>query len=229
MDIWEANGRATHVAPHPCNKKGLYLCEGAECEDDGICDKDGCAWNPWRVNVTDYYGNEDHFKVDTRKPMTVVTQFPANRRGKLEKIHRLHVQDGRVIHSYTVDAPGIPKTDSLTEEFCKATGAEKYLDLGGTVQMGDAMTRGMVLAMSIWWDEGGHMTWLDSGEAGPCKVGDGDPKNIVKVEPRPEVTYSNLRWGEIGSTFEDKLDGGGPGCGHGKGKGKGKGKGGDEH
>jgi cellulase len=202
MDIWEANSRASHVAPHTCNKPGLYLCEGDECSKaTGVCDKDGCAWNPYRVNVTDYYGNTNKFKVDTSRPFTVVTQFPANKKNKLEKIHRLYVQDGKVIESYTVDAPGLPKTDSLTDEFCQATGAKKYLELGGTEGMGDALSRGMVLAMSIWWDEGGNMNWLDAAEAGPCNLTEGNPANITKVEPNPEVTYSKMRWGEIGSTY----------------------------
>jgi cellulase len=204
MDIWEANSRAAHVAPHTCNKKGLYLCEGAECEANGVCDKNGCAWNPYRVNVTDYYGNSKQFKVDTSRPFSVITQFPANRRGKLEKIHRMYLQDGKVVESYTVDAPGLPKVNSLDDNFCGVTGAAKYLDLGGTVGMGEAMTRGMVLAMSIWWDEGGNMNWLDSGEAGPCNPTEGNPTEILKVEPSPEVTYSNIRWGEIGSTFKGK-------------------------
>ncbi|KAK4095763.1 glycoside hydrolase family 7 protein [Parathielavia hyrcaniae] len=203
MDIWEANSRATHVAPHPCSKEGLYLCEGPECEFDGVCDKNGCAWNPWRVNITDYYGHSDAFEVDTSRPFTVVTQFPADKKGKLVAIHRLHVQDGRIIKSYTVDAPGLPVTDSMTDEFCAATGSEKFMTLGAMEGMGDAMTRGMVLAMSIWWDEGGNMRWLDSGEAGPCNATEGHPTEIVKVQPNPEVTYSNMRWGEIGSTYGD--------------------------
>ncbi|GAB1316471.1 Endoglucanase EG-1 [Madurella fahalii] len=202
MDIWEANSRATHVAPHTCNQTGLYLCEGAECEFDGVCDKNGCAWNPWRVNVTDYYGNSDAFKVDTRRPFTVITQFPAGEDGKLEKIHRMYMQDGKLIEAHTVDAPGLPKVNALNDEFCEATGAARYLDLGGTVGMGEAMTRGMVLAMSIWWDEGGNMNWLDSGEAGPCNATEGNPSVITQIEPNPEVTYSNMRWGEIGSTYE---------------------------
>jgi cellulase len=58
------------------------------------------------------------------------------------------------------------------------------------------------------------MKWLDSGEAGPCNATEGDPKNIRLVEPQPEVTFSNIRWGEIDSTY-------GPARG-GKSKGKGK-------
>jgi cellulase len=219
MDIWEANRRANHIAPHPCNKKGPYLCEGVDCEAEGVCDKAGCAWNPYRVNITDYYGESDAFKVDSSRPFTVVTQFPANRKGKLEAIHRLYVQDGRVIESYVVDAPGLPSVNSMTEEFCKATGPESFQRLGALQGMGEALSRGMVLALSIWWDEGGNMNWLDSGEAGPCSADEGNPSNIVKVEPNPEVTFSNMRWGEIDSTYETGSEGKGKGkTGNGKGK-----------
>ncbi len=96
---------------------------------------------------------------------------------------------------------GLPKVNYLDDPFCKATGSRRFMDLGAMAGMGDALTRGMVLAMSIWWDEGGNMTWLDSGEAGPCNSTEGNPTTIRKVQPAPEVTYSNLKWGEIGSTF----------------------------
>jgi cellulase len=36
MDIWEANGRATHIAPHPCNQTGLYECTPDECAYEGV-------------------------------------------------------------------------------------------------------------------------------------------------------------------------------------------------
>ncbi|KAM7184724.1 endoglucanase EG-1 [Rhypophila sp. PSN 637] len=206
MDIWEANSRATHVAPHTCNKPGVYLCEGEECTSTGVCDKPGCGWNPYRVNITDYYGNSDDFKVDTsRSPITVITQFPADpATGKLKAIKRMYVQDGKLIKAHEVDMPGLPKTNVMDDEFCAATGAEHYLRLGGTVGMGESLSRGMVLAMSIWWDEGGNMKWLDSIEsgAGPCNATEGAPSFITTVEKNPEVTYSNLRWGDIGSTFQ---------------------------
>ncbi len=149
MDIWEANSRATHVAPHTCNQTGLYLCSGAECEFEGVCDKNGCAWNPYRVNITDYYGRGEQFKVNTLKPFTVITQFPTGPNGKLKEIRRLHVQDGKLIESYTVNSPGLPKTDALTDEFCTVTGARKFLGLGAHAGMGDAITRGMTLGMSL--------------------------------------------------------------------------------
>jgi len=200
MDIWEANSRASHIAPHTCNQTGLYLCEGAECQDEGVCDKAGCGWNPYRVNITDYYGRGNGFKVDTTRKFTVITQFPA-KDGVLQSIKRMHIQDGKLIDAYTVDAPGLPKTNTMTDEFCEATGADKYLELGANKGMGDAMTRGMTLVFSIWWDQGGNMLWLDSGAAGPCNETEGNPDNIVKVEAQPEVTFSNVKWGEIGSTY----------------------------
>lgn len=46
------------------------------------------------------------------------------------------------------------------------------------------------------------MQWLDSGVAGPCDTTEGFPRNIVKAEPGPEVTFANVRWGEIGSTYK---------------------------
>lgn len=45
LDIWEANARATHIAPHPCNVPGLYACDadGEDCGDNGVCDKSGVS------------------------------------------------------------------------------------------------------------------------------------------------------------------------------------------
>lgn len=203
MDIWEANSRANHIAPHTCSTPSFFLCEGDECSRDGLCDKPGCAWNPYRVNVTDQYGTGPEFKVDTLRPFTVITQFPADANGKLKSINRLYVQDGKVIENHSVDVPGLPKVSEMTDEFCAATGAEPFLRLGGHEGMGDAMTRGMVLAMSIWWDEGGAMQWLDGGgNAGPCNATEGFPESIRKIEPAPEVTFTNLRWGDIGTTYK---------------------------
>ena len=72
--------------------------------------------------------------------------------------------------------------------------------------MGDAMARGMVLALSIWWDEGGAMQWLDGSVngAGPCNATEGFPEAIRQIEKAPTVTFSQIKWGEIGSTFAEK-------------------------
>lgn len=204
MDIWEANARSQQIAPHPCNESGVYLCSGDECASDGVCDKNGCGWNPYRLNQTDYYGEGSEFDVDTSRPFTVVTQFPVDdSTGKLNEITRLYVQDGVVIKAETVAKEGLPAVDAITADYCVASGATAFNRLGALEAMGDAMTRGMVVAFSIWWASDGGMLWLDGASqgAGPCLDSEDLPASILAVEPEPEVTFSNLKWGEIGSTF----------------------------
>ncbi|CAL3965603.1 hypothetical protein PZA11_002513 [Diplocarpon coronariae] len=212
MDIWEANSRATTVVPHPCNITNLYECKGADCEFNGVCDKWGCGFNPYAQGDKSYYGSgispetNRTFTVDTSRPFTVVTQFPALN-GTLSEIRRMYIQDGRVIQNSVVKNPATNQTDltgidSVNDKLCGPPGvAERYMALGATAQMGSALQRGMVLIFSIWWDTTGFLTWLDSGKAGPCSATEGDPKNIVNVEPNPRVTWSNVKWGEIGSTY----------------------------
>lgn len=193
MDIWEANARSTSIAPHTCSKESLFRCTGDECGSKGLCDKIGCGDNPYRHRGDkNFYGLG--LKVDTRRPFTVVTQFPA-KDGVLQAIVRKYVQDGVVIENASANI-------TMDQAYCDAqSGAEWYNELGGHKGMGDALSRGMVLAMSIWWDESGFMKWLDSGEAGPCNATEGDPKIIRQVESAPTVTFSQIKWGEIGSTF----------------------------
>lgn len=59
MDIWEANSQSTQITPHSCSVQGQYRCEGTECGDtskgdryNGVCDKDGCDYNPYRLGNT---------------------------------------------------------------------------------------------------------------------------------------------------------------------------------
>merc|ERR1711997_139255 len=88
MDIWEANSMATAYTPHPCDlgnpgqKPPQYRCTGVDCGDNnkgeryqGVCDKDGCDINPYRMgNETDksFYGRGPQFTINTLEPMTVV-------------------------------------------------------------------------------------------------------------------------------------------------------------
>jgi cellulase len=140
-------------------------------------------------------------KVDTNRPFTVVTQFPTNRLGELYEIRRLYIQDRKIIYNSPVLIPEGLRTNAMTTPLCDAVGSDAFKRLGGHKEMGEAIGRGMVLAMSIWWDEGGYMRWLDSGEAGPCSETEGAPANIRLVQPDTSVTFSKLKWGEMGSTF----------------------------
>lgn len=85
---------------------------------------------------------------------------------------------------------------------------------GGMAAMSAAMSRGMVLVMSIWDDKAAHMLWLDSdyptdlpasqpGVArGTCATSTGVPSKTEAEYPNAYVQYSNIRWGDIGSTTQ---------------------------
>lgn len=158
--------------------------------------------NPYRVGAKDYYGPKSTpFKVDTSKPFTVITQFPANKDGVLTEIIRKYIQGGKIIENAAVNVTG-----PIDDAYCKSHGASHFMRLGAMKGMGESMTRGMVLAMSIWWDEGGFMQWLDGASqgAGPCNATEGNPKVITTVEKAPQVKFSQIKWGEIGSTVSTK-------------------------
>ncbi|KAF7546538.1 hypothetical protein G7046_g9269 [Stylonectria norvegica] len=201
LDVWEANSRSTHLAPHVCNITSLYKCEGPACTKDGVCDKPGCAYNPYNLGNHDYYGHQK--VVDTTRPFTVVTQFLTNDGGDLDSIHRLYIQNGKVIQNAVVNGTNLPAINYLDDDLCEAQKATAYTRIGGLKTMGEAMARGMVLCMSVWWDESASaMAWLDSGKTGPCNATEGTPASIRQIQPDTAVKFSNIRWGEIGSTFK---------------------------
>ena len=201
MDLWEANAVATQLTPHTCTKAGLYPCSGSECDVNGICDKTGCSFNPYALGSHQYYGHRD--KVDTLRPFTVVTQFmtdDGSTEGTLDEIRRLYVQNGKVIQNAVVKYKK-SALDSITEPYCEDT-SDSFSKRGGLPTMGEALGRGMVLAFSIWNDAGGYMNWLDAGDAGPCNMKEGNPDHIVKKTPGTSVTFSNIKWGDIDSTYD---------------------------
>lgn len=201
LDIWEANSRANQFAPHPCNETGLYMCDNAsgECGSNGVCDESGCGLNPYRTD-TQFYGLD--MIVDTTRPFSVVTQFPADENGVLTSYKRLYVQDGNVIETPAFSVNGVEQT-IVDDASCSAANADRYMDLGATAGMGESMSRGMVLVFSLWWDSSTFMQWLDqsSSGAGPCNATEGSPASIKATEPDTQVTFSKVRWGDIGSTF----------------------------
>jgi len=79
--------------------------------------------------------------------------------------------------------------------------------------MGEALKRGMVLVMSLWDDHYARMLWLDSDyptdlpsnapgvHRGPCATTSGDPKDVEENSPHAKVVFSNIRYGDINSTF----------------------------
>lgn len=94
MDIWEANSMAQAYTAHPCSIDGQHRTSVGAGNDDPVCDKDGCDLNPFRVNATDFYGVGK--TIDSKKPVTVVTQFLTDNMGELAEIKRKYVQEGHV-------------------------------------------------------------------------------------------------------------------------------------
>ena len=178
MDILEANSRANGFTPHPCA--------------NGNCDKSGCGYNPYASGYTGYYAPGG--TVDTSKPFTVITRFitgDGTPSGSLAQIQRVYVQNGKTIPSAN------PAGDIISANACSSAQA-----FGGLANMGQALARGMVLAFSIWNDNGGNMNWLDSGSNGPCSSTEGAPATILANNPDTHVVFSNIRWGDIGSTVQ---------------------------
>ncbi|RVD82039.1 uncharacterized protein DFL_009882 [Arthrobotrys flagrans] len=225
MDIWEANSISNAYTPHVCQHNGLYRCEDpVECGDGnnryaGVCDKDGCDFNPFRQGEKNFYGPGK--TVDTTKKITVVTQFITDdmtTTGKLVEIRRAWVQNGQVILQSKNTWPGIGDFNSITDEYCvnqkSVFGDNPYFNThGANPAMGDSLKRGHVLALSIWADHAAHLLWLNSpypvdkdpslpGVArGTCSTTSGDPNELIESSPNSSVTYSNIKVGELCSTF----------------------------
>jgi len=228
LDIWEANSVASAYTLHPCNTVGATRCEGTECGDNasddrynGICDKDGCDFHHWRMGDQNYFGPGSNFKVDTTKPMTVVTQFiteDGTDHGDLVEVRRIYVQDGNIIGNSFSNIDGVDSTDSINEKMCQQS-KEAFDDepdfqrKGGMKAFGDSMENGMVLVLSLWDDFEAHMLWLDSDypldkdpnapgvNRGPCGRDSGDPVDLANNVPNSHVKFSKLRVGTIGSTY----------------------------
>ncbi|KAK7037523.1 Exoglucanase [Paramarasmius palmivorus] len=226
MDIWEANSISTAYTPHICQglSGGQYRCEGTECGDGdnrygGICDKDGCDFNSFRLGEKEFLGPGK--TVDTNSKITVVTQFLTENNsttGTLSEIRRLYVQNGQVIQNSKVNVPGVDAYDSISDQFCAdqkaAFGDNTYfVTKGGMANMGESLGRGHVLVMSIWADHAARMLWLDSDypldkdpsepgvSRGTCSRDSGNPDDVVANHPDATVHFSNIKFGPIGSTF----------------------------
>ncbi|EAW06831.1 putative 1,4-beta-D-glucan-cellobiohydrolyase [Aspergillus clavatus NRRL 1] len=225
MDIWEANSISTAYTPHPCDTPGQAMCNGDSCGGTyssdrygGTCDPDGCDFNSYRQGNKSFYG--PGMTVDTKKKMTVVTQFLTNdgtATGTLSEIKRFYVQDGKVIANSESTWPNLGG-NSLTNDFCKAQKTvfgdmDTFSKHGGMEGMGAALAEGMVLVMSLWDDHNSNMLWLDSNSPttgtsttpgvarGSCDISSGDPKDLEANHPDASVVYSNIKVGPIGSTF----------------------------
>merc|ERR1712012_1444403 len=227
---------ATAYTPHPCDlgnpgqKAAQYRCSGIDCGDNnkgeryqGVCDKDGCDINPFRMGNTTFYGRGPEFVINTLKPMTLVTQFITSDNtdtGNLVEIRRFYKQEGRIIHSPPTTILGDDAVDSITDDFChdKKVLFEDINDFqrkGGNRAMGQSLDRGHVAALSLWDDVEVNMLWLDSAYPlnepvgkpgilrGSCPGGEFSKPSYVRQQfPDGYVTFANAAIGEIGSTLQ---------------------------
>jgi cellulose 1,4-beta-cellobiosidase len=231
MDMWEANREATAFTPHPCNTTAVYKCSGDLCGNKdkyaGVCDKDGCDFNAYRLGQRSFYQPNKTMTVDTTKPMTVVTQFittTGDDKGDLREIRRIYLQDGKIIENAIAQVPGVNKGNSITDEYCdqklKAFGGKSnFVAQGAMKGMGEALRRGMVLIFSVWDDVGSSMKWLDSttpdtadpdkvpgAGRGPCPITAGKSADIMRDFPDTQVRFFNVKSGTLGSTFKAKTE-----------------------
>jgi len=223
--------RCTGDGDNKCGdpKEDCDCCSEKDCDCcgryKGNCDKDGCDFNPFRLGNESFYGKGPSFKVDTSRKVTIVTQFITNDgtdTGDLVEIRRLYVQDGKVIKNANTKYLGNKSFDSITDEMChaqtKSFGAahDDFTEKGGLRGMGKAIGRGMVLVLSLWDDMLTRMHWLDSSvpeddpkwphdrpgvKRGPCPTSGGNPEDLRSKHGMATVTYSNIKLGEIDSTY----------------------------
>lgn len=176
----------------------------------------GCDFNSYRMGDTTFYGPGK--TVNTQQKFTVVTQFLTNSgsaSGTLNEIRRFYVQNGKLIPNSMSKISGVTG-NSITSAFCDAQKAAfgdtyTFKDKGGFTSMSNAMKAGMVLVMSLWDDHYANMLWLDStypttgsgpGFArGTCATSSGIPATVEGQSGSASVTYSNIKFGDINSTY----------------------------
>ena len=209
---------STAYTAHPCTTVGQTRCSGSNCTS-GYCDSAGCDFNPYRLGNKTFYGRG--MTIDTTRKITVVTQFiigDSTSKGALSEIRRLYIQNGKVIQNAKTSVPGMATFDSITEPFCAAERTafgepNDFAAKGGFRNLGSAFGRGMVLSMSVSDDYERRMLWLDSTYPidadpskpgigrGTCSTGSGVPADIEVIGSTSSVTFSNIRFGDIGSTY----------------------------
>jgi len=207
MDIWEANKISQAFTPHPCKAMDQVVCDGdIDCGNGknnrytGQCDKDGGDYNPYRHNITNFYG--EGMTVDSTKPITVITQFitaDGTEDGELIAIKRFFKQGSKV-------TPGGVITDDNIASWKKAFNEYNHnKELGGMRAMGKQIRNRMVLVLSVWGDVATNMAWLDGtyppnslqygDKRGPCPAG--TYEKSLQQNPRAKVTFSDIQLNPI--------------------------------
>jgi hypothetical protein len=155
-----------------------------------------------------FFGPGPKYTVDTTKPLTVITQWfttDGTDKGDLSQVRRIYIQDGKVIYNSNATTFGVEARDNkLTDQLCQATkngSFDSFTKNGGMKSLGQSMDRGMVLAMSLWFDQSSGSGWLVPSDA---------PKPDPSAFPGSSVVMSNFMYGEIGAAMKYRLAAAGP-------------------
>merc|ERR1711981_586225 len=216
---------------HACNVDEQTRCKGKDCGDSGtpkfdvggderfqgVCDKNGCDINSYRLGTTDFWGPGSNFKIDSTKPVTVTTQFitaDGTDSGKLTEVKQLYTQNGKTVEHpmYTVNGN---QHNTISDDYCDdwvATTQDgtNFEEKGGMDAVEKAIDAGVVLVMSLWDDHYANMLWLDStypvGSSDPgafrgaCSAESGVPADVEVDQAKSHVIFSDIKFGPIGST-----------------------------
>merc|ERR1711913_55912 len=184
----------------------------------GLCDKNGCDIQSYRLGNKNFFGPGSDFQVDSTKPITVTTQFITNDgsdHGKLTEVKQFYTQNGKTIEhpSYTVNGN---QHKTITDDYCNDWVAEtqdgtNFEEKGGLDAIEKAIDAGVVLVMSLWDDHYANMLWLDStypvdssdpgADRGSCPTTSGVPKDVESQQANSHVIFSDIKFGPIGSTI----------------------------
>ncbi|KAJ8518839.1 hypothetical protein ONZ45_g4153 [Pleurotus djamor] len=225
VDLFHGNGHAHLWSAHPCPSDTPQRCVGEfDCGDrpdytlNSACDKDGCAFNAYRLGNPTFFGPGPGHTIDTTLPFTVTTQFiteDGTDDSIVVEIRRYYKQFGVVIPAPSTSITPPPSSgmstfgpfDSITDQYChdvkQVFDEPDVWDGAGGLQhtvIPQGPDVGKVLVMSIDDDYDRHLDWLETDPHGPCPSGSGDPGEVELVSPTAQVRFSDLRFGPIGST-----------------------------
>merc|ERR1712176_1536740 len=98
---------------HACNVSEPTRCSGIACGDndptpggtnghrfDGICDKNGCDFQTYRLGNQTFWGTGEEFVIDTTQTLRSITQFitdDGTDTGNLVEVRRFYRQGDKLI------------------------------------------------------------------------------------------------------------------------------------
>lgn len=171
MDIGEANVAANVYTAHGCKQTGHAPKGKIDCDSEGV---GANPYHAWDGGSKTFYGNGSSFSVDSSKKFTVVTQFIGS--STLTSIKRIFIQNGKQF----------PQGNSITT---------KLEDISKSFALGH------VLVFALWAQDYGDMSWLDAWDNGPCDASKETSGYFKEHNPNATVTYSNIKYGDLNSTF----------------------------